>query len=167
VTKSQEIAKFQFVLPFIGKGVFRDDNEVIKFGMQVAGIEQAEDWIPEKQGPSPQEQMMQKLQMALAEAELAIKQATAAKMGAEAQKSQAGMQIDAARAQADIQHKGAQTAQIADQLSGEQALERARQAQSDLANDEVERRKLLNEAAMTLLQPALEQEREARNAEIV
>jgi len=164
VTRAQLLAKFQIALQFVGKGVYADDNAVIRYGLEAAGIGEASDWIPEKTGPSPQEQMMMKLQMALAEAELAIKQGQAAQFAANAQKTQASVQIDGAKAQADIQHKGAQTAQIVDGLDGQQALERARQAQSELANDEVDRRKGLNEAAMALLQPGLEAEREERAA---
>lgn len=151
VTKMQLVAKFQFAATFLGKGVYKDDNEVIRYGLETAGIDQAEDWIPQRTGPSPQEEVMAKLQQALAEAQLAIQQATAAKLAAEAQAT-------AAKAQSTVQLQGAQAAEIADGLNGQAALERAQAAASDLANDEVQRRKDLADVAMTFMGPALQRE---------
>lgn len=159
VTRAQMVAKFQMAAAFLGQGIYENDKDVVRFGLQIAGIDQSEEWIPENKGPSPQEVMMQKLQMALGEAELAIKQATAAKLSADAEKAKAGVQFDGAKTQADVQLKGAQTAQIADEISGQAAMERAAAVQSDLANDEAERRAKLAQTAMTFMQPGLDAER--------
>lgn len=66
VTKAQMMAKDQFALAFLGKGIYADDRAVVRQALQDAGIEHADEWIPE-QAPPPNplaiHEMAQKAQL--------------------------------------------------------------------------------------------------------
>jgi chaperonin GroES len=66
VTKMQQMAKDQFALSFIGKGIYVDDRAVVRQSLLDAGIEQAETWIPEDPPAPPTPTPLQLHQMAQA-----------------------------------------------------------------------------------------------------
>lgn len=166
VTKSQQMAKMQVALGFLGQGIYADDRAVVRKALELAGIEEADEWIPENPPPNPMAEAAAKLQMALAQVEIQLKGAQASKLQADAQVAQAGVQMDAAKTEADVTLKGAQTAKIVDELQGQSAIERARQAASDIMTDEVDRQATRAETAMKLIQPQVDAERDERAARL-
>lgn len=114
VTKMQSLAKDQFALSFLGKGIYADDRAVVRATLQDAGIEQAEDWIPE-QPPQPDPVTLAGLQAKIGE-----------------------MQARIAKLQADAQLSTARAAEIAHKNTGAQAdanlAEQAARTQEKLAN---------------------------------
>lgn len=165
VTKAQQMAKMQLALTFLGQGIYADDRAVVRATLQAGGLEEADDWIPEQAPPNPMQEAAAKLQMALGQVEVQLKAAQAGKLQADAQVSQANLQMGAAKTQADVTLKGAQAAKIVDEIQGASAVQEARQALSDLETDEVDRQKKRAETAMTFMQPQLENEREERSRE--
>lgn len=83
VTKSQVIAKGQMSASFLGKGIYADDRLVVRQILTDAGIEQADQWIPD-QPPAAPPNPIQLQGMAL---EFADKEADATKKHADAQLS--------------------------------------------------------------------------------
>lgn len=113
VTKAQQLAKSQFALAFIGKGVYADDKAVVRQALIDAGIEQADTWIPDRPAqPDPVQ-----LQMIALEAE--------------------GKEADAIKKRAEAQRAAAQAAEIANRNTGAQAdadtMSKVARAQRDLA----------------------------------
>lgn len=146
VTKAQTMAKMQLALTFLGQGIYADDRAVVRATLQAGGLEEADDWIPQQPPPNPMAELMTQVQAAIAQLEVKEREANVRKTEADTQLSQA------------------KTAQIADEVQGPSAAERARQAASDIMTDEVERQAKRADTAMKLMQPQIDADRDERAA---
>lgn len=115
VTKMQQMAKDQFALQFVGKGIYADDRAVVRQSLLDAGVEQAETWIPEQPPAPPQlspvqiEQIARQMEALAAKAEkdradAALATSKAAQIAHESTGAQADAKIaeSHAKAQKDL-----------------------------------------------------------------
>lgn len=108
VTKQQQLARDQFTLQFLGKGIYADDRAVVRQVLTDIGVDQAEEWIPENPAPpNPVQLQMMALEAGLKEAQTQL--AAARAQLATAQAAEIANEATGAQADVNLAHKSADT----------------------------------------------------------